>query len=332
MDDVSDRIARRLRLERDSRNWSLADLAERSGVSKATISKIERAEVSPTAVVLVRLAAAFDLTLAGLMLRAEGQGERLARAGDQPTWRDPETGYLRKQVFSRPDHPLEIIRVELPAGQRVVLPASSYARIRQSCLGAGRQPRHHRGRRAARAWHRRLPWFWLAVRGDLRQRNHCALRLCRRTRPELTVMPDIDIRALKASPDILRALSEILVETVASGGSVSFMHPLAPEAALAFWQGSLAAAGRGERIVLGAFDGDELIGTVTLLLDLPPNQPHRAEIAKMMTRVSHRGRGVATALMRAAERLAAERGRTLLVLDTAVEDGASRLYEAWDSI
>jgi transcriptional regulator with XRE-family HTH domain len=132
IDDVSDRIARRLRLERDSRGWSLADLAERSGVSKATISKIERAEVSPTAAVLVRIAGAFDLTLAGLMLRAEGQGERLTRGGDQPIWRDPETGYLRKQVFSRPDHPLEIIRVELPAGKRVVLPASSYARIRQA--------------------------------------------------------------------------------------------------------------------------------------------------------------------------------------------------------
>jgi transcriptional regulator with XRE-family HTH domain len=131
IDDLGERIARRLRLERDSRNWSLADLAERSGVSKAMISKIERAEVSPTAVILVRLAAAFDLTLAGLMLRAEGQGERLIRAADQPVWRDPDTGYLRQQVFSRPDHPLEIIRVELPAGERVVLPASSYAHIRQ---------------------------------------------------------------------------------------------------------------------------------------------------------------------------------------------------------
>jgi ribosomal protein S18 acetylase RimI-like enzyme len=63
------------------------------------------------------------------------------------------------------------------------------------------------------------------------------------------------------------------------------------------------------------------------LLQLPPNQPHRAEIAKMMTRISHRGQGVAKALMRAAESMAAERGRTLLVLDTAVEDGASGLYE-----
>ena len=131
IDDTGHRLARRIRLERDGRGWSLADLADRSGVSKATISKIERTEVSPTAVVLVRLAAAFDLTLAGLMLRAEGQGERLSRAAEQPLWRDPESGYLRKQVFSRPDHPVELVRVELPARQRVTLPASSYAHIRQ---------------------------------------------------------------------------------------------------------------------------------------------------------------------------------------------------------
>jgi transcriptional regulator with XRE-family HTH domain len=131
-DTLSSRLALRLRLERDSRGWSLADLAERSGVSKATISKIERAEVSPTAVVLVRLASAFDLTLAGLMLRAEGQGDRLSRAGELPVWRDPETGYVRTQVFNRPDHPLEVIKVELPARRRVTLPASSYAHIRQA--------------------------------------------------------------------------------------------------------------------------------------------------------------------------------------------------------
>ena len=115
---------------------------------------------------------------------------------------------------------------------------------------------------------------------------------------------------------------------MANGGSVSFMHPLAPQTAEQFWRDSLASADRGERIVLGAFDGENLIGTVTLLLALPPNQPHRAEIAKMMTRVSHRGRGVAKTLMRTAEHMAVERGRTLLVLDTAVEDGASRLYES----
>jgi ribosomal protein S18 acetylase RimI-like enzyme len=115
---------------------------------------------------------------------------------------------------------------------------------------------------------------------------------------------------------------------VANGGSVSFMHPLEPGNAEQFWRDSLASADRGERIVLGAFDDETLVGTVTLLLALPPNQPHRAEIAKVMTRVSHRGRGVAKTLMGVAERMAVERGRTLLVLDTAVEDGASRLYEA----
>jgi ribosomal protein S18 acetylase RimI-like enzyme len=122
-------------------------------------------------------------------------------------------------------------------------------------------------------------------------------------------------------------LSDLLVETVANGGSVSFMHPLSPEAADAFWRDSLASAARGERIVLGAFDRDRLVATVTLILSLPPNQPHRAEIAKMMTRMSHRHRGLATALMGAAEAAARERGRTLLVLDTAVDDGASELYE-----
>ncbi|PWF41737.1 GNAT family N-acetyltransferase [Massilia glaciei] len=140
-------------------------------------------------------------------------------------------------------------------------------------------------------------------------------------------MPEIRINPLEASPETTGTLGEILVEVVANGGSVSFMHPLAPAAAAAFWTSSLAAARRGERVVLGAWDGDVLAGTVTLLLDCPPNQPHRAEIAKLMTRVSHRGRGIAGALMRAAEQIARERKRTLLVLDTAAEGGASGLYE-----
>src|SRR6202051_4984058 len=143
----------------------------------------------------------------------------------------------------------------------------------------------------------------------------------------VNAMTEIRVAPLQASPQVCAVLSEILIEAVASGGSVSFMHPLAQQTADQFWRESLASADRGERIVLGAFDGESLVGTVTLLLELPPNQPHRAEIAKMMTRISHRGRGVAKALMRAAESTAVARGRTLLVLDTAVEGGASRLYE-----
>jgi len=140
-------------------------------------------------------------------------------------------------------------------------------------------------------------------------------------------MSEIIITPVQPSPRIRGALSEILVEAVAHGGSVSFMHPLAPEAADGFWERALAAAARGELVILGAFDGEHLVGTVTLRLDCPPNQPHRAEIAKLITRASHRGRGVGTALMQAAEQVAVARGRTLLVLDTAVEGGASALYE-----
>lgn len=140
-------------------------------------------------------------------------------------------------------------------------------------------------------------------------------------------MSSIEIKALTRDAATLPALADMLIETVAAGGSVSFMHPLSRQAAEAFWEKSLASAENGERAVLGAWDGDILVGTVTLLLDFPVNQPHRAEIAKLMTRVAHRGKGLASRLMRAAETLAAEKGRTLLVLDTATEEGASGLYE-----
>ena len=124
-------IAERLRAEREARGWTLADLADRSGVSRAMISKIERCEASPTATVLVRLAAAFDLTLAEFFAGLEQPRERLVRAADQPIWQDPASGYLRRQVFLRADNPIEIVHVELPAGARVGMPAMSYARIRQ---------------------------------------------------------------------------------------------------------------------------------------------------------------------------------------------------------
>jgi len=139
--------------------------------------------------------------------------------------------------------------------------------------------------------------------------------------------PVFNITALHSDPPVIASLANLLIETVAHGGSVSFMHPLLPDTATAFWESSLAAAARGERVVLGAWDSETVVGTVTLLLDCPPNQPHRAEIAKMMTLVSHRGQGIARALMLEAERIAIGNGRTLLNLDTATEDGAAGLYE-----
>jgi transcriptional regulator with XRE-family HTH domain len=103
------------------------------------ISKIERCEASPTAASLVRLASGFDLTLGGLLARADEPHGPLVRVAEQPLWRDPATGYLRRQIFERPDHPLELVRIELPAGARVGLPASSYTRIRQLvCVMKGR--------------------------------------------------------------------------------------------------------------------------------------------------------------------------------------------------
>jgi ribosomal protein S18 acetylase RimI-like enzyme len=141
-------------------------------------------------------------------------------------------------------------------------------------------------------------------------------------------MSDIEIMPLRASPAVVDMLCEMLIEAVAAGGSVSFMHPLATEPARTFWSESLAAAAQGKRVVLGAWEGETLIGSVTLLLDCPPNQPHRADIAKLMIRLSHRGRGIARALMIAAETEALTHRRTLLVLDTAVDGGASALYES----
>lgn len=140
-------------------------------------------------------------------------------------------------------------------------------------------------------------------------------------------MSGIHIRPLAATPALIDTLAALLAEVVAQGGSVGFMHPLDKAQGRAFWERALQAAADGQRIVYGAFDGATLAATVSLLLDCPPNQPHRAEIAKMMTLPRCRGRGIAAALLREAEAAAVERGKTLLVLDTASEGGAAGLYE-----
>lgn len=132
---------------------------------------------------------------------------------------------------------------------------------------------------------------------------------------------------LENSPPAIERLADILIRTVANGGSIGFMHPVSPAAAREFWEGAFAAAARNERVILGAFEGDTLLGTVTLLLAFPENQPHRCEIAKMITHPEHRNRGVARLLLREAERLAAEHDKTLIVLDTAEDGGAAGFYE-----
>jgi transcriptional regulator with XRE-family HTH domain len=135
MSTIEDRadtsLAQRIRGERETRGWSLAGLAGRAGVSKAMLSKIERAEASPTAATLSRIATAYGLTMAALFESPKGGGSRLLRARDQPLWRDPKTSYLRRQVFLSPSNPLELVEVELPPRQEVGFPASAYQLIHQ---------------------------------------------------------------------------------------------------------------------------------------------------------------------------------------------------------
>jgi transcriptional regulator with XRE-family HTH domain len=134
VDDLDTRLGARIKLERERRSWSLTDLAERSGVSRAMISKVERGEASPTASLLGRLSGAFGLTLSALLARTEMSGAgRLVRADDQVRWIDPATGYVRRQVAPSPgsDLPLDLVHVELPAGASVSFPATAYAFVRQ---------------------------------------------------------------------------------------------------------------------------------------------------------------------------------------------------------
>ena len=130
-DDPAHLLAQRLRTERDRRSWSLADLAERAGVSKAMLSKIERQEVSPTAVILARIATAFGFTLAQLLTPEDVTEQRLVRSEDQPRWQDPKAGYTRRQAFIDRHTGLELADVELPQGASVSFPASVYGNFRQ---------------------------------------------------------------------------------------------------------------------------------------------------------------------------------------------------------
>jgi transcriptional regulator with XRE-family HTH domain len=131
VDDPVPQIAARLSAEREKHGWSLAELSAHCGVSKAMLSKIEREEVSPTAAILVRVAAAFGLTLAAVLEPVRAKPSRLVRANEHPRWRDPDSGYVRRQIFQSAGNPLELVEVNLPPGGRVGFPAASYALIRQ---------------------------------------------------------------------------------------------------------------------------------------------------------------------------------------------------------
>ncbi|CAI0761801.1 MULTISPECIES: helix-turn-helix domain-containing protein [Serratia] len=131
LDNLNQRIGARIRIEREARHWSLSDLAERAGVSRAMVHKIERGDSSPTAMLLGRLSGAFGLSMSKLIARAETQEGRLMRQQDQPVWVDPDSGYIRRHVSPQSDMPLDLVRIELPAGAEIPMPASAYAFMRQ---------------------------------------------------------------------------------------------------------------------------------------------------------------------------------------------------------
>ena len=134
------------------------------------------------------------------------------------------------------------------------------------------------------------------------------------------------IRVLSSVDDAhARQLADVLVDCVEGGASVSFMLPLTRERASAFWRRVGEGVERGDRLLLVAEDAQGIVGTVQLLLEMPENQPHRAEVAKMLVHRRARRQGLGALLMQAAEQLGRERGKTLLVLDTSSAE-AERLY------
>jgi ribosomal protein S18 acetylase RimI-like enzyme len=142
------------------------------------------------------------------------------------------------------------------------------------------------------------------------------------------------VRRVHALDDAqVEELAGVLIDCVEGGASVSFMHPLSHDRAVAFWRRVAQGVVAGERALLVAEDGRGLCGTVQLVLDQPENQPHRAELSKMLVHRRARRQGLGAALMRAAEATARECGKTLLVLDTA-NDEAERLYErlGWERV
>ncbi len=124
----------------------------------------------------------------------------------------------------------------------------------------------------------------------------------------------------------VEALADLLIDCVEGGASVSFMLPLTRERATAFWRRIAAEVAAGRRALLIAADAEGICGTVQLSFDLPENQPHRADLAKMLVHRRARRQGLGAALMRGAEDMARDSGKTLLVLDAVTDGDAARLY------
>jgi GNAT superfamily N-acetyltransferase len=150
------------------------------------------------------------------------------------------------------------------------------------------------------------------------------------TKPMPTIRPLRPDEAEAALP----ALADVLHDAVASGASVNFMADFTPDDALRFWRGQLPGLSDGTRHILVAEEEGRILGTVVVAFAHQPNQPHRADIGKMIVHSSARGRGTGQRLLQAAEALALAHGRTLLTLDTEADSAGDRLYRrcGWTAI
>ncbi|RFB99071.1 GNAT family N-acetyltransferase [Rhizobium leguminosarum bv. trifolii] len=139
-------------------------------------------------------------------------------------------------------------------------------------------------------------------------------------------MPDIRILSAEEARAAILGLAQVLADCVAGGASVGFMQPYGPEEAELYWRDVADAVATGGNLLLVAELEGSIVGTVQVGAAQMPNQPHRGDLKKLLVHRSARGRGIARLLMEAAEREAARRGRTLLVLDTATGSDAEAIY------
>ena len=278
------------------------------------ISLIERGESSPTAVVLEKLAAGLGRD-AGLAVRRAGRrgpARPAARWRGAPTSRSGKTrprATVRRNV-SPPGvpQPMQIVEVQFPPGGRVAFENGARdMRVHQQVwvlegaidvtLGDGAPP-------AAR---RRLPGHAARSPDDVPQPHAKADALCRGDRVRDRLRDDERahlVRCAACTPlddAQIDELADVLIDCVEGGASVSFMHPLTRDRAVAFWRRVAQGVAAGERALLVAEDARGLCGTVQLVLDQPENQPHRADLSKMLVHRRARRRGLGAALMRAAE-------------------------------
>ena len=152
----------------------------------------------------------------------------------------------------------------------------------------------------------------------------------------MSATEQLDVRRLSPAEarEQLDALAAVLADCVAGGASVGYLEPFSPADARAVYEVYVRDAEEGRRVILGAFLDGNLVGTAQLVLAVPPNQPHRAEVARVLVHRSARRRGIAQRLMEQLEHEARAEGRTLLVLDAVTDGDAARLYEriGWTTV